>query len=158
MKKIAVIFALGFIFWIYACGSGDGSPKPSEMNRQKAEEPKADDGRGVGEIKHVDLNDPLDETLIARGQEIFDMKCAACHKTTGQRVVGPGFAGLTERRKPEWIMNMILNVEVMLEEDPAAQALLKECLVRMPNQNLSKEDARAILEFAYANDSKTSEN
>jgi hypothetical protein len=66
--------------------------------------------------------------------------------------VGPGFKGLTERRKPEWIMNMITNVDVMLEADPTAQALLKECLVRMPNQNLTIDDARAVLEYAYAND------
>ena len=82
------------------------------------------------------------------------MKCAACHKLTDQRVVGPGWKGLTEKRTPEWIMNMTLNVDVMLEQDPVAQELLKECLVRMPNQNLSMEDARDVLEFMYANDGK----
>ncbi len=70
------------------------------------------------------------------------------------RVVGPGWKGLTERRKPEWIMNMITNVEIMLDKDPAAQALLEECLMRMPNQNVSIGDARDILEFMYSNDGK----
>jgi hypothetical protein len=61
--------------------------------------------------------------------------------------VGPGWKGVTERRKPEWIMNMIMNVDVMLSEDPEAQKLLEECLVRMPNQNLNRTEAREVLEF-----------
>jgi cytochrome c551/c552 len=80
------------------------------------------------------------------------MKCAACHKLTDQRVVGPGWKGLTEKRKPEWIMNMTTDVEAMLEEDETARELLKECLVRMPNQNLTVADARDVLEFIYFND------
>ena len=68
------------------------------------------------------------------------------------RVVGPGWAGVTTKRKPEWIMNMTTNVEAMLEEDPAARELLKECLVRMPNQNMTTADARNVLEFMYKND------
>ena len=80
-----------------------------------------------------------------QGNAIYDMKCSACHKLTDMRVVGPGWKGVTDRRTPEWIMNMTLNVDVMLEKDPAAQAMLKECLVRMPNQNLNQEDARAVL-------------
>ena len=80
------------------------------------------------------------------------MKCSACHKLTDQRVVGPGFQGVTNRRKPEWIMNMITNVDVMLVEDPDARAMLEECLTRMPNQNVSIGDARNILEFFREND------
>jgi mono/diheme cytochrome c family protein len=90
--------------------------------------------------------------MVESGKAIYEMKCAACHRLTDQRVVGPGFLGVTERRKPEWIMNMITNVEVMLEEDAAARALLEECLTRMPNQNVSVGDARELLEFLRQND------
>ena len=93
--------------------------------------------------------------MVANGQAIYDLKCSACHKLTDQRVVGPGFKGVTERRTPEWIMNMAMNADVMLEKDPTARELLKECLVRMPNQNLSKDDARSVLEFFYSNDGQT---
>ncbi len=88
--------------------------------------------------------------LITDGQAIYDLKCSACHKLGTKRVVGPGFKGVTDRRKPEWILNMVTNVEVMLEEDPEARKLLEECLTRMPNQNLSRDDARAVLEFLYS--------
>jgi hypothetical protein len=69
-----------------------------------------------------------------------------------QRVVGPGWENITNIRRPEWIMNMITNVDVMLAEDPTAQKLLEECLVRMPNQGLSVGDARDVLEFMRKND------
>jgi len=135
------------------CGSNNQSDKPAASAPKKVAPKKADDGKGIGEIKNVTLNDPLDANMIKTGKGIYEMKCAACHKLTDQRVVGPGWAGLTKKRKPEWIMNMTTNVEVMLEKDPEALALLKECLVRMPNQNLSVGDARNVLEFMYDNDS-----
>ncbi|MEM7380656.1 MAG: cytochrome c, partial [Bacteroidota bacterium] len=49
---------------------------------------------------------------------------------------------------PEWVMNMILNPDGMLKEDPIAKALLKEYDNSiMLNQNLSEEDARAVAEY-----------
>ena len=132
---------------ILACGGGSSDASTAV----KTETPE-DDGKGIGEITKVDLNDPLDAQMVANGKAIYDLKCAACHKTTDQRVVGPGFAGITSKRTPEWIMNMITNVEVMLAEDPAARELLKQCLVRMPNQNLTIKDARDVLEWLYEND------
>lgn len=141
---------------VYACGNDTSNANASASSQEESaeESAKIDDGKGVGEIKSVTLNDPLKADMVAKGKAIYEMKCAACHKLSDQRVVGPGFAGVTERRKPEWIMNMITNVEVMLAEDPTAQALLEECLTRMPNQNLSIGDARDVLEFFYANDGK----
>jgi mono/diheme cytochrome c family protein len=85
--------------------------------------------------------------MAAKGKDIYDVKCQACHSLGTNRVVGPGWEGVVEQRKPEWIMNMILHTDAMLESDEQAQALLEECLVRMPNQNLDKDDARNVLEF-----------
>jgi len=59
---------------------------------------------------------------------------------------------VTERRKPEWIMNFVTNTDEMIDKDPKAQAMLEVCMVRMPNQHLSDEDARNILEFMRRND------
>jgi pyruvate-formate lyase-activating enzyme len=49
-------------------------------------------------------------------------------------------------------MNMITNVETMLETDAEAQKQLELCLVRMPNQNITKDEARQVLEFMRSND------
>jgi len=121
------------------------SPTPSEA---AAPQPEVH-GK---EIKTVELTTPLNRDWVATGKTIYESKCLACHKLNNERVVGPGWAGLTKKRQPVWIMNMITNVEVMLETDEEAQKLLEECLVRMPNQNVSEEDARKILEFMRSND------
>jgi cytochrome c len=109
-------------------------------------------GKGIGQVTEVTLNTPLEEERIGRGKAIYEMKCSACHRLTDQRVVGPGWKDVTSRRTPEWIMNMITNVDVMLDKDAEAQKLLELCLTRMPNQNVSVGDARDVLEFMRSND------
>ncbi len=142
--SLALLLAAG-------CSSGDNSNATATTPTDKTE-PAADNLKGIGEIKNVNLTDPLDEERIASGSAIYDMKCSSCHKLTDQRVVGPGWAGVTNRRRPEWILNMITNVDIMLSEDPTAQKLLEECLTRMPNQSVAIGDARDILEFMRKND------
>ncbi len=110
------------------------------------------EGKGVGPVKEVELTDPLKEEWVKKGKSIHGKKCASCHKLNDQRAVGPGWAGITNRRKPEWIMNMIMNTDVMLTEDPEARRQLEECMTRMPNQNLSRENARKVVEFMRKND------
>lgn len=105
----------------------------------------AGSGKGIGPIKSVRLG-PIDETAAARGKMVFDSKCAVCHKSS-ERYVGPPLAGVTKRRAPEWIMNLILNPEGMLKEDPVARKLLAEYLTPMTYQNVSEDDAMAILTY-----------
>jgi mono/diheme cytochrome c family protein len=90
--------------------------------------------------------------MVDEGQKIYDMKCSSCHKLTDERLVGPGWLGVTKRRKPTWIINMITNVDMMLEKDTEAQKLLEQCLVRMPNQNITEKEARSVLELMRKND------
>ena len=128
------------------------SHEENENAVSKAAEHATDITKGIGQIKNVTLNTPIEQDRVVRGKAIYEMKCQACHRIDAQRVVGPGWKEVTTRRKPEWIMNMILNVEVMLDKDPEAQKLLELCLTRMPNQNVSIGDARDLLEFMRAND------
>jgi cytochrome c len=127
-------------------GDGYGDYEAAEVPK------KTDNGKGIGQITSVVLNTPLETERIGRGKAIYEMKCSACHKLDNQRLVGPGWKGVTERRKPEWIMNMVTNVDVMLDKDAEAQKLLELCLTRMPNQNVSVGDSRDILEFMRQND------
>lgn len=153
MKKMIIVLVLGLI--TIGCGdkSTNQNEKGSSETKSESKTP-APSPSGIGEIKSVTLNDPIDQEMVKRGKAIYDMKCSACHRTSSTRIVGPGFADVTTRRKPEWIMNMITNTDVMLDQDPAAQKMLEECLTRMPNQNVSIGDARDILEFLLNNDKK----
>jgi hypothetical protein len=100
----------------------------------------------------VHLTTPLNQQWVAEGKNIYTVKCSPCHKLTDEKLVGPGWEGITKRRQPDWILNMITNVDMMLESDPEAQRLLQECIVRMPNQNLKPDEARQVLEFQRSND------
>ena len=42
--------------------------------------------------------------------------------------------GLLDRRTPEWVMNMILNPDVMEKQDPIAKKLVEEYNTLMLNQ------------------------
>jgi len=150
MKKFIPIFIIGVLA---ACApdkpkSEEGQAAPAS----KAVAENADVTKGIGQVKQVTLNSPLEQERIGRGKAIYEMKCSACHRLDETRVVGPGWKNVTQRRKPEWIMNMVTNVDVMLDQDPEAQKLLELCLTRMPNQNVSIGDARDVLEFMREND------
>src|SRR6266487_5921931 len=110
--------------------------------------------KGIGRFKEVKLTHPLDEDMIAKAQLIYNAKCFACHKLTTEKLVGPGWKGVTDRREPEWIMNFITNTQVMLDKDLAAESMMVTCVVRMPNQDLTDEQARQILEYMRKNDGK----
>ncbi|MNZ88187.1 Cytochrome c2 iso-2 [compost metagenome] len=90
--------------------------------------------------------------MATKGKSVFEAKCSACHKTDDQKIVGPGLKGVTERRTPEWIMNMITNPEEMTKKDPVAKALLEEHLTQMTFQNVTDDEARDILEYLRQND------
>jgi cytochrome c2 len=151
--KIIQMLLLAVFLGVTACGgSGSDTTQQNAPTAMSPEEKMLAEGKGIGEIKFVELKTPLEQERIGRGKAIYDMKCAACHKLNDKRVVGPGFQDVTKRRKPEWIMNMITNVDAMLEKDEEAQKLLQLCLTRMPNQNVSIGDARDVLEFFRQND------
>ncbi len=101
---------------------------------------------GVGPIKEELSLGPVQEAKVAKGEAIFELKCSACHKF-GERYIGPDMAGITKRRRPEWILNIILNPDQMLKEDETARALLAEYMTPMTFQNVTEEDAFALLEF-----------
>lgn len=137
---------------LYACG-GSEPAKDTTATTPATESNTATETHGT-EIKagEVTLGTPLNAAWVAKGKEIYGLKCQACHKLTDERLVGPGWKNVTTRREPQWIMNMITNVDMMLEKDAEAQKLLEQCLVRMPNQNITKDEAREILEFMRSND------
>ncbi len=89
----------------------------------------------------------VDEAMATAGGDIYKKMCTACHRI-GKKFIGPAPNGILERRTPEWVMNMILNPEGMVSEDPLAKALLMEFNgAPMANQGLSEEDARSVLEY-----------
>lgn len=163
MKKlITIVSIISGITLLHSCSGSDSTTKPEEKqslklydeNASKEEEKKksAADAKGIGKFTHVEIAATLDKAMAESGQKVYDLKCSACHRLTKEKLVGPGWSGVTSRRKAEWIMNFSTNTDEMIDKDPAAQAMLEECMVRMPNQSLSDDDARNIYEFMRKND------
>jgi len=154
MKSQSLFVAtLAFISTILfaACGDGvDKDAKPLDVQELTKNQPET---HGP-EIKEGDITvtNPLNPEWVTTGKNTYELKCQSCHRLTEEKLVGPCWKNVTKRRQPVWIMNMATNVDMMLETDPEAQKLLEQCMVRMPNQNLSKDDARKVLEFMRSND------
>jgi hypothetical protein len=154
MKKSTFTLSLLFSLFVFASCGDEGGKSSNETTSTESAGNTSDQEVHGDEVKpgDVKLTTPLNQEWVTNGKGIYDVKCQGCHKLTDERVVGPGWKGVTKRREPHWIMNMVTNVDMMLEKDPEAQKLLEQCLVRMPNQNLDKDQARQVLEFMRSND------
>jgi cytochrome c551/c552 len=148
---ITTTIAVSGLSLLSACGGGvDKDAKPLDVQELTKNQPETH-GTEIKESE-VTISNPLNAEWVTGGTNVYELKCQSCHRLTDERLVGPGWKDVTKKRKPVWIMNMITNVDMMLETDAEAQKLLEQCMVRMPNQNISKEDARIILEFMRSND------
>lgn len=152
-RSIFLTLASFVLFFFIGCNSAiQQNTNGAAKNTPTKDSTKRDNG--IGKFTNVPLTHPLDDSMIARGKAIYDSRCISCHKLTDEKLIGPGWKGVTDRRTPEWVMNFITNTNIMLDSDLIAQQLVVTCVTRMPNQNLSDDQARAILEFMRKNDGK----
>ncbi len=144
------------ISMLTACDSNKqpSTASPSLVKSDSGSMSPGSSSKGIGRFTNVPLTHPLDSAMVVTGQAVYDSKCSACHKLTDEKLVGPGWKGVTDRRSPEWIMNFITNTQVMLDKDLTAQSEIVSCLVRMPNQDLTDAQARAVLELMRKIDGK----
>lgn len=153
MKKLLTLSIIAFC--LAACGSNNTENKKttaSEPPSTESANPSYDPKRGEGKFSKVEVSPTLETAKADAGEKVYSVKCSSCHKLSEEKLVGPGWKGVTSRHTAEWIMNFSTNTDEMLNKDPKAQAMLEICLVRMPNQNLSDDEARNIYEFMRKND------
>lgn len=84
------------------------------------------------------------------GGELYNNFCASCHKLSSARTVGPGLAGINERRSEEWLISWIKNSgELIASGDPDAIAIFEE-YKKMPMTaftQFSDDDIKGILGY-----------
>jgi cytochrome c len=162
MKTGLKLMTLLFTIALISCGGKEEKKKESFSYEKKAateqtttlkvEKVPASEkvdliGKGVGPIKSLTLGADIDQAMATHGEDVYKKMCTACHRAD-KKFIGPAPTGILERRTPEWVMNMILNPDEMVKQDPLAKELLMEFNgAPMANQNLSEEDARAVLEY-----------
>jgi cytochrome c551/c552 len=138
----AVLAALAAALILVFGGCGGSSGKNSGNAKAASGKPasKYDDGPRAGVAK-------ADEELAEKGEALFSAKgCTACH-THGRKLTGPDLAGVSMRRTQAWLEHQILDPAGMTAEDPIARELMATHALQMPNQGLTPEEARAVIEF-----------
>lgn len=151
MKKLILnLLAFSLFMAVTGCSSDKQEPAAGDTPKPKsmmAEEPDPMENKGIGPVTSVELGATVDQAMADKGKAVYDAKCTACHKPT-EKFIGPAPKGILDRRSPEWVMNMILNPEQMVKEDPIAKKLLMEFNGSpMANQNLTQDEARQVLEY-----------
>ena len=147
--KVKLILILMTIGLLSSCGNNEKkeNSKPPIENKPSTENVVTDPmlDKGVGPISSITIGD-LDQNLADKGAELFKAKCSMCHKIE-KRYIGPALIGVTKKQAPEWIMNMMLNPEVMIAKNETAKRLLAEFSAPMANQHLTQKEARTIYEY-----------
>lgn len=129
-----------------ACGGADAAPAAPGSGAPASTLTPWQLEHGVGPVTAAlpPVEDPADEA--EEGKVIFDRLCASCHKPN-ERYVGPALGGVVGRRTPEYVMNMILDPASMTRQHPEAKKLMATFMLEMPNQGLTPEQAREVLEY-----------
>lgn len=71
-------------------------------------------------------NYPSSPAELEEGLSLFEGNCAACHAME-RKLTGPALAGVTERRKKEWLVEWIKDPKGMIDSgDPIAKKLYNE--------------------------------
>lgn len=147
MNKSLLTLVVTLFFLASNCGqkspktSKDSTPETNQSGLSQFEMK-----HGIGPITEVMELPVATDARIEEGKEIFKTKCSACHKTT-ERYIGPDLGLTLNDRSPTYVMNMILNPDGMVKKHPEAKALLAEYLSPMPNQNLTEDQALAIVQY-----------
>ena len=84
----------------------------------------------------------------ARGERTFaEGGCNGCH-VIGKVSSGPDLTGVLQRHEnaEKWVSDFILHPEKMYEE-PYVKSMIDYFKLRMPNQNMSKEETKDIIEY-----------
>jgi cytochrome c len=133
-----------------ACGGGGGDEAPPASRGGAQAEPEEVTPfqleHGIGPFTSVVEPGPIDAALAERGEDIYEMNCLSCHRME-DRFVGPPLGEVLTRRTPTYVLNMIMNPLEMTQRHPTAKALVPEYMSIMPYQNVSQDDALAILEY-----------
>ncbi|HKJ03084.1 MAG TPA: c-type cytochrome [Longimicrobiales bacterium] len=117
---------------------GGAAPSAAELTTVELEQ-------GLGPIRDLQLG-AVDPALAETGEAAFVMKCSACHKIE-ERYIGPELGTVLSRRRPEFVMNQMLNATEMVQRHPVIKDLLAQYYTPMPVQVTDHDEARAILEY-----------
>ncbi|GGC40695.1 hypothetical protein GCM10011386_35970 [Parapedobacter defluvii] len=161
MKNFNVLLAIGLIATVIACNNNPKTKTSEASTDPTAEEPKElvihdylkEGNKGIGPITSF-TQPAFDQAVADEGNKLFIVRCTMCHEY-GEDKLGPALKGITKKRTPEWILNLMLNTEEMFEKDPDALALKDKYESMMISVGLNEQEAKSILEYLRQEDAKS---
>lgn len=145
-KRILCAAAALLVFLLAGCGGGAKSSASSDPA------PEAGASAATPAVSAYDqgpraADAAVDEEQAEKGEALFQTKgCSACHGF-GKRISCPDLIGVPQQRTAKWMEQQILHPEVMTKQDPIAKQLMAQFLLQMPNQGLTPDQAKAVIEF-----------
>ncbi len=145
---------LAGLFVLAGCG-GQKSSDSAAGSGASASQPAATAASGSVAVPTVSQYDsgpragesPANHEAAERGEKLFQLKaCSACH-AFGVKKSGPDLTGVSMRRTAAWMEQQILHPDVMVKQDPIARDLFAKFMLQMPNQGLTAEQAKDVIEY-----------
>jgi len=144
MSRLVHLTWMVAVIVVYGCGShpsnGANAASSSSSSAAGAGTSRYDAGPRAGE-------QAIDEAPVASGETLFKGKgCSACH-AFGHKLSCPDLDGVTMRRTAQWMEQQILHPDVMVKQDPISHQLFAQYALQMPNQGLTPDEAKSVIEY-----------
>lgn len=83
------------------------------------------------------------------GESLFKSTCAACHKITNNKFIGPGLANVHEKRSLEWFKKFVTSSQSLIKSGDAEAIKIFEAYnkIIMPDQPFTDAELNAIYEY-----------
>src|SRR5690606_1921970 len=154
------LLAIGIIATAIACNNDPKTNSSESQSESTADNPAEvvvhdylkEGNKGIGPISSF-TQPAFDQAVADEGNKLFIVRCTMCHEY-GEDKLGPALKGVTKKRTPEWILNLMLNTEEMFEKDADALAIKDDFPSMMVSLGLNEQEAISILEYLRQEDAK----
>lgn len=161
MKRFNVLLMISVLATAIACNNNPKTTSSETNTETTADNPAEvvvhdylkEGNKGIGPITSF-TQPAFNQAVADEGNKLFIVRCTMCHEY-GEDKLGPALKGITKKRTPEWILNLMLNTEEMFEKDSDALALKDKYESMMVSVGLNQQEAKSILEYLRQEDAKT---
>ena len=87
---------LSVVFCVVSCISKTPSNK-EKLDVQELTKNQPEEHGTLISAADLQITHPLNAQWVTEGNSIYQVKCQACHKLTEEKLVGPGWKGVTKK-------------------------------------------------------------
>jgi protein SCO1 len=116
---------------------------PEALARILGTRMSAKSGMGAGAPTHIEAS----ATPQTPAEQMYQAQCAACHTLGTDTELGPGLAGVVQKRDRAWLKRWLKEPDRMIKaKDPIALALFEQYnQIYMPNLQLSDKEIDTLI-------------